>query len=353
MIYDVAFAVDSSDDLKKAILQRVTEYEIYSFYLGHAFTIGKPFSSPFRKDPSPSFGIFQSRYYSGLLHKDLGDANYVGDCFSFVSQIHTGISYKESLRIVHKDLVLGKLKRYLSYSEREPSEKTTKLSKLIQFEPNRNLSVAARKYWNDIGLTQEWLDFFKIYNANRLYIDSVETWSASARNPIFIYKTFDKMKAYRPLEENKSRKWLSNTSRYDIQGWEQLPEANDETTLIITKSHKDVAVLRTLGYLAIAPPSEGVLLPAIAMKLLAEQYSIKHFIMLYDRDHGGMIGARKMYIRYRGEYNITFKFLHKGLPKDVSDFRRNFSRPVVIRYLTYLFNYGPNVKLTVLSADAA
>jgi len=355
MLYNVAFAIDAGKDLKEAILKRVTEYEIYSFYLGHAFQIGTPFKSPFRKDDSPSFGIFQSRYYHGLLHKDQGDPRYVGDCFSFVSQMYTGISYKEALNMVHRDLYLGKLRRSLSYSDRKPTEKTTKLTKLIQFEQNSKFSLFERKYWEDIGITSEWLKFFKIYSSKRLFIDGKELlqWVSTPKNPVFIYKIFDKMKIYRPFEKNKSYKWLSNTTRYDIQGWEQLPEMNNETTLIITKSLKDVAVLRTLGYLAIAPPAESILIPPVAMKLLSEQYGIKKFILLYDRDHGGMVGARKMFTKYRGEYKITFNFLHKSLPKDISAFYRTYGKISTLRYLLYLLNYGPNVKLTLFSANAA
>jgi hypothetical protein len=269
--------------------------------------------------------------------------------------MYSGVSYNDAINIVHRDLYLGKLRRTLSYSEREPTEKTTKLSKLIQFEPNSSLSPFERRYWEEIGVTPEWLKFFKIYSAKRLFIDGQElfNWAASPSNPVFVYKIFDKMKVYRPFEKNKSQKWLSNTSRYDVQGWEQLPELNDETTLIITKSLKDVAVLRTLGYLAIAPPAESVMIPPAAMKLLSEQYGIKRFILLYDRDHGGMVGARKMFLRYRGEYHISFSFLHKSMPKDISDFYREFGRISTLRYLLYLLNYGPNAKLTVLSANAA
>jgi hypothetical protein len=351
MIYDVAFALDAKQDLRKAILNCVTEYEIYSFYLGHAFQIGVPFRSPFRKEERPSFGIFQSRYYNGLLHKDLADARYAGDCISFVAQI-LSVTYKEALDHVHKDIIVGKLKRYLSFIERPPTEKTTKVRRIIQYEPKFVLSDFETKYWEEIGLDYRWLQFFKIYTAYRLFVDDKETWLSSAENPIFIYKIFDKIKAYRPFEENKSRKWISNCSRYDIQGWEQLPEYNDIDTIIITKSLKDVAVLRTLGYLAIAPSAESVMIPPTAMKMLSAK-GIKKFIILYDRDHGGMQGAKKMYTAYRGTYNITFKFLGRGLPKDIADFYRFNGKNSIARYLLYLLNYEPNAKLKVLSANAA
>lgn len=351
MIYDVGFAVDAGQDLKKAILNTVSDYEIYSYYLGHAFQIGKIMNSPFRDDHKPSFNIYRQGHSDSLLHKDFGDARFVGDCFSFVSQRFAGLTYKEALDKVMRDIMLGHLKPYLSYAERKPTEKTTKIRCLIQYEPQYKLSEIAQKYWDEIGLTEEWRKFFKIIAANSLYVDEVEYWTAKPDNPIFIYKLFDKIKAYRPLEETKSRKWISNVSRYDIQGWEQLPEINDNETLIITKSLKDVAVLRTLGYLAIAPSAESVMIPPTAMRMLATQYGIKKFIVLYDRDHGGMTGARKMFVAYRGIYNITFKFLGRGFPKDVADFRRKFSAHSVTRYLTNLLGYEPNAKLAIFSAN--
>lgn len=353
MIYNVTFALDAEKNLRTAILNQVSDYEIYSYYLGHAFQIGKAMSSPFREDKKPSFCIYKDSFYNGLLHKDFGDARFYGDCFSFVEQRFPGITYKQALQRVITDLIAGKLRKYLSYTGRKPTEKTTKLKCLIQYEPQYKLSKETLTYWNEIGLTEGWRNFFKIYGAKSLYVDEKEIWTSSDTNPIMIYKIFDKIKGYRPLEEIKSRKWISNTTRYDIQGWEQLPEMNESDTLIITKSLKDVAVLRTLGYLAIAPSSESVMIPSIAMKILSEKYGIKKFIVLYDRDHGGMSGARKMYTAYRGTYSITFKFIGRGFPKDISAFRKEYGEASTKRYLLYLLNYEPNVKLTLLPANAA
>lgn len=353
MLYNVAFAVDAGRDLRKAVLAHVTDYEIYSYYLGHAFQIGKIMPSPFREDKKPSFNIYKDKFYNSLLHKDFGDSRFSGDCFSFVEQRFPGTTYKEALNKVMLDIYSGRLKPYLSYAERKPTEKTTKIRCLIQYEPQFKLSKEGLDYWNGIGITEEWRSFFKIQGAKSLYVDNNETWTGTTTNPIFIYKVFDKIKAYRPLETNKAKKWISNCSRYDIQGWEQLPDINDSDTIIITKSLKDVAVLRTLGYLAISPSAESVMIPPTAMRLLSTQYGIKKFIVLYDRDHAGMQGAKKMFTAYRGTYNITFKFIGRGFPKDVADFRRVNDVSSTKRYLLYLLNYEPNAKLTVLSANEA
>lgn len=353
MLYDVAFAVESEKDIRKAILNKISEYEIYSHYLGHAFQIGKAMSSPFRKDTKPSFSIYRDKLYNGLLHFDFGNSMYAGDCFSFVSQMFPGTSYKEAVQKVMNDIMLGGLKKQLGFTDRKPNEKNTKVKCLIRYEPLIRLSPQAFAYWEEIGLTDGWRAFFKIINAKSLYVEEDEVWTATPENPIFIYKDFDKIKGYRPLESNKSKKWISNTTKFDIQGWEQLPEMCETDHLVITKSKKDVAVLRTLGYLAIAPSAEGVLIPPIAMKLLTEKYGIKKFTILYDRDHGGMTGAKKMFNAYRGTYNITFKFIGRGLPKDVADFRREFGEKSTQRYLLYLLGYEPNVKLKLLPANAA
>lgn len=352
MLYDVKQAlIGDPSAMRRAIEARVTDYEIYSFYLGHAFRIGVTFLSPFRTESNPSFYIYANKDRSGLRHIDFGDTRYKGTCYDFVCQKHS-LTYKESVELIYTDLIEGKFKPYLSYVERIPTEKTTKVPCVIQYELLNKIFEGNTTYWEEYGLTKEWREFFNILEAQTLYVNNELVWSANKVDPIFIYKIFDKIKGYRPLSNDKSKKWISNTNRYDIQGWEQLPELNEETTLIITKSLKDVAVLRTLGYLAIAPPSESVMLPPVAMRLLREKYGIRKFVLLYDRDHGGMTGARKMFIKYRGEYNVSFKFIQKNFPKDIADFRKKFGYKSTARYLLHLLNYGPNAKLADISANA-
>ena len=40
------------------ILSKVTEYDIYSAYIGN-FKVGMIYNSPFRQDKNPSFGLFR------------------------------------------------------------------------------------------------------------------------------------------------------------------------------------------------------------------------------------------------------------------------------------------------------
>jgi len=348
-MYNVNFALTSEHDLPKAILDEVCEYDIYAFYLGHAFEVGKLFSSPFRRDLRPSFNIYHDRVSGKLLYNDFGDVYKKGDCFRFVEQL-TCTTRKKALYRIYQDIIINDKHGRQTIVSYKNIDHKPKLNSIIQYVPKEKLSYLERMYWKDIGINEWELPFFKIYAAESLFIDNVMVWETKDDNPIFIYKIFDKIKAYRPLEENKKRKWFSNCTRFDVQGWEQLPKDSGEHNLIITKSKKDVAVLRKLGYLAIAPSSESTMVPSNAMRLLKEEYGFKKFILLYDRDDGGMKGARKMYIQYRGMYNIIFKFISKGLPKDISEFRRIFGEESTITFLKELLKYEPNEKLTILPA---
>lgn len=343
-MYNVNFALTSVGNLPQAIRDEVNDYDIYAFYLGHAFEVGKLFSSPFRRDLRPSFNIYLDRISSKLLYNDFGDINKKGDCFRFVEQL-LGLTYKKALERVYLDIVINN-----KHGKRTiiPYNHESKSIKLIQYIPKDVMSYKERMYWKEIGIDEWELPFFKIYTASSLFIESKEVWTYEEDNPIFIYKVFDKIKAYRPLAKDKKNKWFSNCTRFDIQGWEQLPENSGEDNLIITKSKKDVAVLRKLGYLAIAPSSESTMIPTNAMKILKDEYGFKKFIILYDRDDGGMKGARKMFIQYRGLYNISFKFIPKSFPKDVSAVRRQLGKETTITLLIKLLGYAPNEQYTVL-----
>jgi hypothetical protein len=248
---------------------------------------------------------------------------------------------------VYMDLMKGRIKNPNSPVIVTYDGKKAIPGKIIQYEP-RDFTDLDELYWDEIDVNKNLRRLFKIVGANSIYVDLNLVWTHTPYNPIYVYKTFNKIRAYRPMSESKTGKWISNCTKFDVQGWEQLPDFPDCGTLIITKSLKDVAVLRSLGYLAIAPSSENTMIPPEAMKLLVSKFGFKKFIIIYDRDHGGMIGARKMFVKYRGEYDIIFKFIGRGFPKDVSAFRRQYGAHTLKRYLLNLLQYVPNEKFAIL-----
>ena len=351
MLYDVKLSLSFlNGHAKEAILGQISDYELFAYYLGHTFEEGRCFSSPFRSDRDPSFNIYADRVQGKLFYKDFGDANIVGDVFSFVSRKES-IPYKDVYTRIRKDVLVNRTIASTRPVDKHTDRFSKPITKVIEYVPKKRMSDFERKYWEDVGISEEHLALHKIYCAKEVYVDNNLVWVSEPENPIFVYKTFNKIKAYRPFEKNKKKKWLGNYSRYDIQGWEQLPLIHEEDTLIITKSKKDAAVLRTYGYLAIAPPAESVMIPPVAMNLLKELFGFKKFIVLYDRDHGGMIAARKMFIKYRGTYNITFKFIPKHLSKDVDELRRSLGNEKTKLFLKNFLNYEPSKKYTILPTN--
>jgi len=351
MLYDVKLSLMFiNGQHKEAILGTIPEHDIFAYYLGHTFEEGRCFSSPFRGDRDPSFNIYEDRVQGKLFYKDFGDANIVGDVFSFVSR-KENIPYLQVFTRIRRDMLVSHNRSFVKPDDKITNRFSKPVTKVIEFVPKKRLSDLERKYWEDVNISEEHLEFHKIYCAKEVYVDGLLVWKSEPDNPIFVYKTFNKIKAYRPFEKNKRNKWIGNYSRYDIQGWEQLPLIHDEDTLVITKSKKDAAVLRTYGYLAIAPPAEGVMIPPAAMQLLKELFGFKKFIILYDRDHGGMVAARKMFIKYRGEYNITFKFIPKELSKDIDAVRRSIGNEKTKTFLKNFLNYVPNEKYTILPTN--
>ena len=77
--------------------------------------------------------------------------------------------------------------------------------------------------------------------------------------------------------------------------------------------------LHDLGYNAIAPASESVLIPEIVVNNVKKRF--KRIIIFYDRDKTGIEFTRKL----TRKYNLDFFIINKRYKtKDISDFVKNF-----------------------------
>jgi hypothetical protein len=88
----------------------------------------------------------------------------------------------------------------------------------------------------------------------------------------------NRYKIYSPYEE--TNKWLSNTKKTDVQGYDQLPTKGER--LIITSSLKDVMCLHAAGYNAIAMQSEMQIPSEKLISELKERFNTIE--ILYDND---------------------------------------------------------------------
>jgi DNA primase len=138
------------------------------------------------------------------------------------------------------------------------------------------------------------------------------------------------IKVYRPRAEKKMNKWRANTGKsiHELQGYDQLPKKGK--LLIITKAMKDVMALYSLGYTAIAPHGEGMLVPDDQMKDLQKRF--KRVVVLYDNDETGTKNGNKL----ARQFECSSIFLPEGGPKDISDFIKENGADEALKQLKIL-----------------
>lgn len=217
------------------ITNKVSEYEIYRYYLGYDFKIGKVFNSPFRKDLNPSFSITVENS-NRLCHTDYADSSKRGGCIDFVMQMIPGLTYGEALYRIAQDFNLLTTNRV---KEEKPvilleDRKSTLIQVVTKKFDSYDLS-----YWGLYGITEEELISNKVYSVKKLFINR-ERIMFPEGELVFGYLFEDKWKIYRPLGERKN-KWYSNVPNTYISGLDKID--NNCNSVVITKAKKDEIVL--------------------------------------------------------------------------------------------------------------
>ena len=289
------------------ILSKVTEYDIYSRYIGH-FKIGLIYNSPFRKDKNPSFGIFYSKKSGRLLFKDHGTGE-CGDVIKFVS-LYTGITnYNDILNRIVKDLNITN--NTILKASKEYKIPTETVIGVVR----QDWTDIDKQYWSQFGITIDTLKKFNVSSIKYYLCNGIVKAIYKDTNPMYAYKVYNHFKIYRPLAD-KYTKWRNNLTEIDIQGYEQLPESSN--LLIITKSLKDVMCLYEMGYTAISPSSESTFIPDKVLKQLKKRF--KRILICFDRDASGCKNMRKISLKT----GLNGFLVHKKYKsKDISDAVKN------------------------------
>ena len=306
----------------KDLLDKLTDYDIYSYYVGQ-FKIGKLFNSPLRSDDkNPSFAIFKGMH-GGLFFKDHGSGEG-GNAIKFV-KLYKNINTKdelerELLRIVRKmNPNSGNVIRTYSYSvDSGPTDIG------IVRQPFTDVD---KQYWKQFHISIDTLRKFQVFSIKYFLCNRVVRGTYKETSPMYAYKVDDKFKIYRPLA-SKYTKWRTNLTNRNVQGLSELP-VEGGNLLIITKSLKDVMCLYEMGFNAIAASSETTFIPDDILDSLRHKW--KNVIMLYDRDKTGMLESRK----YSKQYKLDALFVHKRFKaKDISDAVKDNSYNKVKQWLT-------------------
>lgn len=300
----------------KEILKITTEYDIYSFYIGNQFKIGKVMSSPLRNDIHPSFGIYKSSIGSNLMWKDQATGKS-GNVIMFVSE-KFNITYEDALRKIMSDVENNLI---ATTKEGKYIEESYKKIKTIISVQKKNFTENDDEYWEQYFITRELLKKHEVYPILTFWVNDIPSnLFYSKEQPLYAYQVFDKFQIYSPYAKKKSNKFRNSTTIFDIHGLEQLPKYGK--LLIITKSKKDVMVLDRLGYNSIAPCGENTPIPDVIIEDLKKRFT--KIVIFYDNDEAGIKGAEKLakehsldWIYIPLKHNLTVQMFKI---KDISDF---------------------------------
>lgn len=311
------------------ILKKISEFDIFKRYCSNFEEVDVSFCSEFRTDNSPSCRVYINPS-NRLMYKDFGNGD-IFSCWDYVMAKY-GCQYPEAINIVANDFNIGSNKVNLNPKILIGNEEFMEKAKATP-RPKSTISILEQpytlidhNYWSQYGIDLELLAEFDVYSAKVIYLikgNKRTTFEYTKNNPCYAYRfTRDghySYKIYWPLAD-KRYKWLfsgGGGAADDIEGYDQLPLNGD--LLILTKSLKDVMVLRVLGYPAISLQGEANKLNHETYERLSKRFDI--IISLYDNDAQGETGAKYLL----NTYGIEPIFIPKESGfKDISDYVKEY-----------------------------
>lgn len=315
-LFQPMYDLERTELTLEEILRITTEYDIYSYYIGNQFKVGKIMHSPLREDNHPSFGVYKSSIRGNLMWKDQATGK-TGNVIQFVSEKFKE-SYEDALRRITSDVENANIRT--TKEGKEIQEVYSKTRTIISIQ-KKNFTEWDDIYWGQYFITRDILKKFNVYPILTFWVnDAPSSLFYSKDQPLYAYQVFDKFQIYSPLAPRKN-KFRTNTSVYDMHGLEQLPKYGK--LLIITKSKKDVMVLDRLGYDAIAPCGEQTPIPEAIISDLRQRFN--KVMILYDNDPAGLKGALKLATEHNLEWtHLPLEYYAKFKIKDISDLIKCF-----------------------------
>lgn len=307
---------------KKAVLEKVTQEQIFERYLGLPVDEGVQYCNPLRIDQKPG----AKYYYNGigtLYFHDFGKFHW--DCFAVV-QYRYNISFIDSLRLIVKDFHLNGLSPEFHHV-REPA---IKLREDIRVSI-RKWEDSDIKFWGQYNIGAYELMTYKVYPCKSVWMNN-EYYRCKSNDPCYCYYFGDNLyKLYFPYRRERGR-FFQNINRDDniLQGLAQLPQGGD--ILIITKSMKDVMCLSSLGYNSVAVHDEY---HVINEEMFINLYN--RFDMIYTLFDNDLPGKR-LSIKYLWKYKTNSLLVPKDLSKDISDLVKSYGVEFVKNLIHAKFN---------------
>lgn len=338
-------------NLRTYILSRLRQEEIFAYYLNINVVYidwcisnkSRKLCNPLRNDTNPSLGFY---YKNGRLYmRDFAYSFYNGDCFNLVGLLHgkNVNSRKEFINICNiiiENMIYGKVKDTITINA------NISISKFLETNSIKQIDIFTRpytsndlSYWKSYGLLEDDLKKGGVYPVSSYKCGD---YIFNCKDRVFAYILGKKgivplVKLYFIDRKKKDRLPRFITNNFEL--FECVHELRKGNILVITKSRKDVLVLRKLinsvpfenipNIQVISVSSEGVRLPNNICENLFKLFN--KIYTLTDYDLSGISFAN-----YHKRHGFIPLILNK-YDKDISDYVKNNGynkgKELVINYI--------------------
>lgn len=274
---------------KEDILAKISDYDIFRYYLGN-FTLGKTVCSPFgKRDTNPSLLVKVGKGGS-IMYKDMRFSEYTGDCFKLVMQLF-GLSFVEAINKIAMDFgIIDSSHKYeIIKAAYVPEEKIIKPPTLIQVieRPftNKDLNYWRPEIFSADDLKKDWIFSIKCawINDSKVQLEKDELAFA------YYFPEIDKWKLLFP-EKSKKDKWRTNVPNEYVEGKENLVGC---TRGLVTKSRKDRMFLRKFIPSVCNTQNESEI--AFTEEFVSFlRYNCKEIYLQFDGDETGKKNAKTL-----------------------------------------------------------
>lgn len=322
---DKAKPTDKINISKKFIEERLSQAQLWRHYLGGFDVEGwldtrQNFRSELRTDNKPTCSLYSKG--QNIYYKDWA-GHFQGDIYNLICYLNN-LDYGDlmgAMKIIVRDFA------HVFYGANEKHNEYIKsLAVELKEEANRFRTIQIKKaiwtvelieYWNKYHITPlSFLAENDVFAVQYFWLDGKLRYTYSKNDPCIAYYFGNgRYKLYFPFRTIGAR-FIGNSSA--IQGYNQLPPKGE--LLIITKSMKDVLVLKLLGFNACALQSEQHHLEQDFFDHISKRF--KKIILLYDNDEAGRKGATKIC----NKYNLTYIEIPDDYEncKDISDVSKEY-----------------------------
>lgn len=313
---------------KEYILSKISQEEIFEKYLNITVQTDSLFTSPLRKDNSPTCGF--SYNINGKLRMRDFSGHFHGDCFDAVGRklnidANTKIGFNVILDNIARTFNLHKYAEG-NYQTESPIILDEEYFKKVRVRSTIKVKIKQwdkydLAYWKRFNIDLRILTFFNVYPVEKAWLNEETNYTYRINDPCYAYHFGQgEWKLYFPTRRNL--RFITNSS--SLQGKSKLTCGK---ACVITKSYKDVMAFKNFGIDAVAPSSEVNLISKEDYIFIKQRYNFVFSLM--DYDNTGIRMSRKL----EKVYNIrplyfTDKIWNRkkgiGGTKDLTDYIAKF-----------------------------